>query len=94
MGTPRAGSSPVIRIKKDPNGSFFHADGDIEPGFNVSASLRSAHNRHPPDVLRPVIRTIAVGQAFRRNACMHFSNKKDPDGSFFHVDISHQITYA
>lgn len=45
--------------------------------FKVSASLRSGQDKRPPDVLPPVIRTIAVGQAARRGACMHFGRKTE-----------------
>ena len=31
-GESRAGSSPVIRIKKRPSGSFFYADETLDPG--------------------------------------------------------------
>ena len=49
-GESRAGSSPVIRIKKT-LWVFFYA------------TLRSAQSRRPQDVLRPVIRMIAKRSA-------------------------------
>ena len=58
----RAGSSPVIRMEKESEGrkTFVFFLGRIASWnlrFKVSASLRSAQSRGPPDLVRPVIRT-------------------------------------
>ena len=66
------GSSPIFRIIKlkrvKPWGlalfDFRSGSGPCPHGSKVSAPLRSAQSRHPPDVLRPIFRMapIVVGQ--------------------------------
>ena len=60
------GSSPIFRIIKlkrvKPYGlalfDFRSGSGPCPHGSKVSAPLRSAQSRHPPDVLRPIFRRL------------------------------------
>ena len=81
----RAGSTPVIRTKKESEGLYdlrflFRTHSVLEPAGSrsplrfgrrkadvpghraVSASLRSAQSRGPPDLVRPVIRTFFLAR--------------------------------
>ena len=52
------------RVKKSQtkwSGSFFDRSGSgLEPRFKVSAPLRSAQSRGPPDLVRPIFRRLCL----------------------------------